>query len=275
MLHLNERQAVNLQMVEIDHNVFAVEVKDGNVRINLTSMAKSFGSNIRLNDWLSLKSTQEYLDVLNVYLSDNNIETGIPASIDLQAVMRDAGLSSLQSINKTVTGIPVTADLQAVTRDVGLSYCQSSNNPVVEIPASTDLLTVIKGGIKELQGTWANHHLVALEFARWLSPKFAILTNRLVLNLLAGEFVAVKPIGGVMPIIHNGKVGYPRKEIFEAAGYSPRSGTGWRLKQRYPEDFFSIYRVACVSEGFAKLRMERGRVRQLALDFCSVKPLIK
>jgi hypothetical protein len=32
-----------LQLVEIDHNQFAVEVIDGTVRANLTQMAKPFG----------------------------------------------------------------------------------------------------------------------------------------------------------------------------------------------------------------------------------------
>ena len=47
---------------------------------------------------------------------------------------------------------------------------------------SADLVTVIKGGNGE-QGTWM-HEDVALEFARWLSPKFAIWCNDRIKELL-------------------------------------------------------------------------------------------
>ncbi len=48
---------------------------------------------------------------------------------------------------------------------------------------SADLVTVIKGGNGE-QGTWM-HEDVALEFARWLSPKFAIWCNDRIKELLS------------------------------------------------------------------------------------------
>lgn len=41
---------------------------------------------------------------------------------------------------------------------------------------SADLVKVTKGGDPKMQGTWM-HEDVALEFARWLSPKFAIWCN--------------------------------------------------------------------------------------------------
>lgn len=40
----------------------------------------------------------------------------------------------------------------------------------------TDLVKVVQGGTPELQGTWM-HEDVAIEFARWLNPKFAIWCN--------------------------------------------------------------------------------------------------
>lgn len=48
---------------------------------------------------------------------------------------------------------------------------------------SADLVRVIKGGDPKLQGTWM-HEDVALEFARWLSPKFAIWCNDRIKELL-------------------------------------------------------------------------------------------
>lgn len=48
---------------------------------------------------------------------------------------------------------------------------------------SADLVRVVKGGDPRLQGTWM-HEDVALEFARWLSPKFAIWCNDRIKELL-------------------------------------------------------------------------------------------
>lgn len=50
---------------------------------------------------------------------------------------------------------------------------------------SADLVRVIKGGNGE-QGTWM-HEDVALEFARWLSPKFAIWCNDRIKELFAAQ----------------------------------------------------------------------------------------
>lgn len=52
----------------------------------------------------------------------------------------------------------------------------------VHICTSADLLTVTKGGSTE-QGTWM-HEILALEFARWLNPKFGIWCNLKVRELL-------------------------------------------------------------------------------------------
>jgi hypothetical protein len=60
----NESQITNLQMVEIDRNRFAVEVKDGNVSVNLTKMAKPFGKYPK--DWLITKEAKDYLEALSV-----------------------------------------------------------------------------------------------------------------------------------------------------------------------------------------------------------------
>lgn len=44
MINSNESKAMSLQMVEIDHQQFAVELMSDNVNVNLTQMAKPFGS---------------------------------------------------------------------------------------------------------------------------------------------------------------------------------------------------------------------------------------
>ena len=48
---------------------------------------------------------------------------------------------------------------------------------------TADLVRVIQGGNPQLQGTWM-HEDVALEFARWLSPEFAIWCNDRIKEIL-------------------------------------------------------------------------------------------
>lgn len=55
---------------------------------------------------------------------------------------------------------------------------------------SVDLVRVIKGGDPQMQGTWM-HEDVALEFARWLSPKFAIWCNDRIKELLTKGHVSL------------------------------------------------------------------------------------
>lgn len=60
----------------------------------------------------------------------------------------------------------------------------------MQIPISA-LIKVVKGGSNE-QGTWM-HEDVALEFARWLSPAFAIWCNKRIKELLQYGMTATQP----------------------------------------------------------------------------------
>lgn len=60
----------------------------------------------------------------------------------------------------------------------------------MQIPISA-LIKVVKGGNNE-QGTWM-HEDVALEFARWLSPAFAIWCNKRIKELLQYGMTATQP----------------------------------------------------------------------------------
>jgi hypothetical protein len=59
MLKEKKEQITNLQMVEIDHKRFAVEMKDGELRANLTQMAKPFGTDPK--QWLRTDEAKDYL----------------------------------------------------------------------------------------------------------------------------------------------------------------------------------------------------------------------
>lgn len=65
MKNTNE-SSVMLQMVEIDQNKFAVEVIEGNVKVNLTQMGKPFGRNKRPKNWLRTQESIDYLNLLSV-----------------------------------------------------------------------------------------------------------------------------------------------------------------------------------------------------------------
>lgn len=102
--------------------------------------------------------------------------------------------------------------------------------------ASVDLVQVIKGGDPQNQGTWF-HEDVALEFARWLSPRFAIWCNDRIKELLRTGTTATsrydasrnilpgfhlpqsKMIGGsaVWTILLDGVLYYRLKDILVAA----------------------------------------------------------
>ena len=68
--------------------------------------------------------------------------------------------------------------------------------------SSADLVRVTKGGNdKKLQGTWM-HEDVALEFARWLSPAFAIWCNDRIKELLLNGSTALNNISGNTETLH-------------------------------------------------------------------------
>ena len=134
---------MGLQMVEIDHSKFAVEVKNGNVSVNLTKMAKSFGKKPIF--WLRTQEAQDYLNELSV-------------------------------VQKCTT---------------------------------TDLLTVKQGGGYEEQGTWANDYRIAMRFAQWLSPKFSIAVDGLLVNLLTKQ-TRLRPELAVADNVPN----VPRNHVF-------------------------------------------------------------
>lgn len=67
----------------------------------------------------------------------------------------------------------------------------SSLSAVRTIPL-TELVRVVQGGEPELQGTWM-HEDVAMEFARWLSPLFAIWCNDRIKELLKYGMTATQP----------------------------------------------------------------------------------
>ena len=113
-----ESQSTALQLVEIDQSKFAIEMKDGNMRVNLTKMATPF--NKKPYDWLKTNPAKEYLEVMSV-------------------------------ANKITT---------------------------------VDLVQIRKGGSPDEQGTWVTDPRIAIRFAQWLSPAFALKVDEVLIGLL-------------------------------------------------------------------------------------------
>lgn len=66
MEKMNEKKVNNLQLVEVDHQKFAVELLNGNVNVNLTQMAKPFGRSKQPIQWLRSEDSKSYLETLSV-----------------------------------------------------------------------------------------------------------------------------------------------------------------------------------------------------------------
>lgn len=75
------------------------------------------------------------------------------------------------------------------------------------------------------------------------------------------------PINGILPIYHNGKLGYPRKQFLISIGRSYRNG--YRLRKRFPEDCFAIGNTSCISSNLAHLLQDEQNLKNRALQMKS------
>jgi hypothetical protein len=69
-----EKQVTDLQMVELNHNSFAVELLSGNASVNLTQMAKPFGRSKRPEVWLKTQDAKDYIYALSVALKSATVD---------------------------------------------------------------------------------------------------------------------------------------------------------------------------------------------------------
>lgn len=197
----NSRQATSLQMVEIDHNKFAVELMNGNASVNLTQMSKPFGRSKRPEVWLRTQESADYIDAVSVALKS----------------------------------------------------------------ATADILTVKQGGTN--QGTWAHDYRIAMRFAQWLSPRFSVEVDELLLKLLTKQSIVVEPINGVWPLMHNGKAWYNYLDVLQSYGFSRRSGQVNQRRKRFPQHFVKVYNQNFVTPELCGYIKTRRQVIQLSFNF--------
>ena len=201
MEKINEKQVMNLQVVEIDHQKFAVELQNGNVNVNLTQMAKPFGRSKQPVQWLRSEESKSYLETLSV-----------------------------------------------------LRKCSTA-----------DLLKVKQGG--QNQGTWCTDYRIAMRFAQWLDPRFALMVDELLVNLLRGDSILVKPFNGVEPTIHQGKSWYNYLDVLVSLGYSRNSGSVAVRKKLFPQHFTKLFGRNFITTEFCNFLKLRKDAVQLQLNF--------
>ncbi len=114
---------------------------------------------------------------------------------------------------------------------------------------SADLQIVKKGG--KNQGTWLQKD-VALFFAQWLSPEFYFACNLKLEELLREQALSLPPKNGVFPMLHNGKLYYPYKDVMQVLGGIARSNAS-RRKRKYPNSFVKVFGRNFITEEYFDL----------------------
>ena len=141
---------------------------------------------------------------------------------------------------------------------------------VVSKIVTADLLEVRQGGTPERQGTWTNDYRVAIEFARWLNPKFSIAVNELVFKILTKQVSIAKADAkhGVSPMIWDGRPLYAYTDMLRALGGSTRTSASKR-KARHPQHFVKIFGRNFVTSHYVDLLAGYYTYRnaQLVLNF--------
>ncbi|MDD7437876.1 MAG: KilA-N domain-containing protein [Bacteroidales bacterium] len=126
---------------------------------------------------------------------------------------------------------------------------------------STEELVQVKQGGAD-QGTWM-HEDIALEFARWLSPMFAIWCNNRIKELLlhGTTSLPLTDIAGVKPIYSDGREWFYGRDLMVAVGNSRNSGTLYGYKLRYPGECATINGRNYISRHLALLIQTRANNR--------------
>lgn len=158
----SESSISNLPVIfNYEDNPVTFKNVDGTVMVNATEMAKGFAK--QPSHWASNDYTIEIVYAIAV------AKNGLP--------------DSFEEFSNKVCDMKTTKGGGARS----LNFSKLSK-------MFPHLINVVKGGIpgKVKQGTWM-HEDVALEFARWLSPAFAIWCNDKIKELMRKGSVSIKP----------------------------------------------------------------------------------
>lgn len=145
------------------------------------------------------------------------------------------------------------------------SYLKSLS--VVRKCVLAELVDVRNGGVPGNNGTWANDYRIAMRFAQWLDPSFAIQVDEMLVKLITGQAVYTEPFKGVYPLLIDGKPYYNYLDVLAAVGYSHKSGMVAIRKREFPQEFIKVYGRNFITLKFANFLASRYKYRQLVLDF--------
>ena len=113
---------------------------------------------------------------------------------------------------------------------------------------------------------WGGHNVTTYKLSLSCMEYLIVRKARAVFEVYRTYFHSANtPINGVMPMLCNGILGYPRKELLISCGRSYKNG--YRLRYKYADDCFNIGRTACVSFHLGTLLQQQYNVRQLELNF--------
>lgn len=135
---------------------------------------------------------------------------------------------------------------------------------------TAELVEVRQGGTPERQGTWCNDYRIALRFAQWLSPEFAVACDDVLIRLMFGDAVFAEEINGVEPLIYGGRTWYNYRDAQASFGLS-RKSSAWRRKKASPQHFMKLYGQNFITRDYflamKAFHQWKECTRQLSLPF--------
>ncbi len=249
-----------IEIVKIDGIDVAIERQSGNCKVNLTNMAKRYGK--RPIHWLRTREAQEFLAALTSIrkrspkMENANPVIGKTISDDSKSELR---ISSTQN--------------QSVVQN-----CTTESQSVLRIRSTKpqDLIISRQGGSAKEQGTWCTDYRIAIRFAMWLDPYFAILVIETFIIVINGEFILDEE--GCI-ITSDGRKWVSRETYCAKLGRNKHSFSG--LKAHYPHHFEKVNGQHVMSREFflhqsKKTNFEEERIsfkqpvidkNQLSLEF--------
>jgi hypothetical protein len=117
----------------------------------------------------------------------------------------------------------------------------------------TDLVKVKNGGSPNEHGTWAYDHNVAVEFARWLDPAFAISVNELFWDLFTGKARVIPANVNLRIRRIDGLPCLPYGEFLASEGLSAISSSYWKRIRNNPQEFRAVNSEWYISEWYANV----------------------
>lgn len=139
-----------------------------------------------------------------------------------------------------------------------------------------DLVEVRHGGTPGTNGTWCNDYRIAMRFAQWLSPRFSVAVDEMLIRLMLGEAVLAESINGVEPLVWGGSAWYNYRDVLESIGVSRRCSAS-RRKKSLPREFRTIYGRNFITARYFRSLVAysqwKQQYRQLELEFDHINQL--